>query len=429
MIDGFKHPAPRQPPQELPQPQIQPQPPLQPQLPPQQPPQLPQEVATPSVPTPAVAPVVTQKPSKLRSRRRWWLWLLCAVIGLFIALLACYGWYVHALTPVSPKDHTVQQVQVGDSASFSFVSGRLQERGLIRSALALRIYATIHKETNDLKQGACNLLPSESAIEILHKLTAGCNDFKVVTFYPGATIERPLPIKPGSKDFSVRGSLEQAGFSPSDITAALNASYDSPLFADKPAGTSLEGYVYGDTYFVNIDAGPAQALKDAFSEMEKVVEQNDLVTKFKAHGMTLYQGITLASIVQRELSCDNLKQSNQAACDSNQQKVAQVFYSRIQQSMPLGSDVTFIYAAGLTGETASSRIDSPYNTYIHTGLTPGPISSPGELALNATANPASTDYLYFVAGDEGGGAVYFGKTQAEHEQNIKAHCQVLCSAG
>ena len=422
MIDGFKHPAPRRPPQELPQPQIQPQPPLQPQ-------QLPQTAAVPSTPA-AVTPVVTSKPPvPPRPRKRWWMWVLCVIAGLIVVLLAGYGWYVHALTPVNAKDHTVQQVQVGKSASFGYVSGRLQERGLIRSALALRIYASLHKEASDLKQGSCNLLPSESATDILRKLTAGCNDFKVVTFYPGATIEQPLPVKPGAKDFSVRGSLEQAGFSAADVTAALNATYTGPLFADKPAGTSLEGYVYGDTYFVNVDSGPGQALQDAFSEMTKVVERDDLVAKFKAHGLTLYQGITLASIVQRELSCDNLKQSQQTVCYGNQQEVAQVFYSRLQQGMTLGSDVTFIYAAGLTGEAALPSVDSPYNTRISAGLPPGPIATPSEFALKAVANPASTNYLYFIAGDEGGGAMYFATTQAQHEQNIQAHCQVLCSAG
>ncbi|HSW90393.1 MAG TPA: endolytic transglycosylase MltG, partial [Candidatus Saccharimonadales bacterium] len=71
-------------------------------------------------------------------------------------------------------------------------------------------------------------------------------------------------------------------------------------------------------------------------------------------------------------------------------------------------------------------LDSLYNTRLYKGLPPGPIASPSEYALKAAANPASTDYLYFIAGDEGGGAMYFSKTEAEHEQNIKDHCQVLC---
>ena len=425
-MDGFKRPPRRmqQPQSQLPVPVPRPMEPLSPHQ--QQSPAPQQQVDTPVVTTPLAEVASSEKQLSLRPKRRWWLWLICAIAGALLVLVGAYTWYVHALTPVNTKNNTVQQVQVGKSASFGFVSERLQERGLIRSSLALRIYATLHHDTSNLKQGACNLQPSESAPDILRKLTAGCNDFKVVTFYPGATIEQPRPVKVGAKDFSVRGSLEAAGFSSADVTAALNATYSGPLFADKPAGTSLEGYVYGDTYFVNSDAGPEQALKDSFAEMQKVVERNDLVAKYKAHGLTLYQGITLASIIQRELSCDNLDSAHQATCYTNQQEVAQVFYSRLAQNMTLGSDVTFIYAAGLTGEQATPLVDSPYNTRITPGLPPGPIASPSQFALKAAANPASTDYLYFIAGDEGGGAMYFAKTQTQHEQNIHSHCQVQC---
>ena len=427
-MDGFKRPEKRSRPPQAPGAQVLP--PVRPVAKPTQP-VMPHTSSAPDVPpTPTpTSPQLPKTPLSVTKRRRWPV-VAGSIVGVVLLLvIGVVVWYLHALTPINPKDHTMQQVQVGESASFRYVSGRLEERQLIRSSLALQLYAYIHNQAHDLKQGTCNLSPSESAPDILHKLTAGCHDFKVVTFYPGATIEKPKSAtSTNTKDFSVRGSLEKAGFSDDDITAALNATYDSPLFTDKPAGASLEGYVYGDTYYINTDAGPEQALKDSFSEMEKVVESNDLVAKFKAHGLTLYQGITLASIIQRELSCDNLEAAQQATCYSNQQKVAQVFYSRLASDMTLGSDVTFIYAAGLTGETASPNIDSPYNTRINKGLPPGPIAAPSEFALKAAADPASTDYLYFIAGDEGGGAMYFAKTQAEHEQNIKDHCQVLCSA-
>lgn len=394
--------------------------------------QSPQPAPTPA--TPAVNPTSTPSPQpgvtplRLTKRRRWLWWLVGGIAVFIVAIAAGFIWYLHALTPVNPHDTTVQQVEVGESASFGYVSGRLEQRKLIRSSLALQIYAYMHHEMGNLKQGGCDLNPSESAVEILGKLTTGCHDFRSVTFYPGATIEPSKNLKAGEKDFSVRGSLETAGFTDADITKALTATYDSPLFTGKPTGASLEGYVYGDTYYINADSGPDEALKDAFSEMEKVVEKDDLVAQYKAHGLTLYQGITLSSIVQRELSCDNLTAAKQAACYSNEQKVAQVFYSRLAQNMELGSDVTFIYAAGLTGETATPSLDSPYNTRLYKGLPPGPIASPSEYALKAVANPASTDYLYFIAGDEGGGAMYFAQTEAEHEQNIKDHCQILCSA-
>jgi len=435
-MDGFKRPSqpprpvrpvvPQSSPNPLQQPQqssvVQPQPTAQQPVNP--------VAATPTAPA---VPHPQSQPSdgkslSLTKKRRWIWWLVGIIILLAAVATAGYLWYVNALTPVNASDKTVQQVQVNEGASFNFVSGRLEERKLIRSSLALQIYAYLHNEVGNLKQGSCNLMPSESSTEILKKLTSGCHDFKSVTFYPGATIEKSKNLKEGEKDFSVRGSLEAAGFSDADITAALSAKYDTPLLADKPVGASLEGYIYGDTYYINTDSGPEEAIKDALGEMEKAVEKDNLIAEYKAHGLNLYQGITLASIIQRELSCDNLDSAKQAACYENQQKVAQVFYSRIAQGMELGSDVTFIYAAGLTGEVPTPSLDSPYNTRLYPGLPPGPIASPSEYALKATANPASTDYLYFIAGDEGGGAMYFGRTNAEHEQNIKDHCQVLCGA-
>lgn len=386
-------------------------------------------VAQPTTVAPLVAPQnpPTAAPSPLKvSKRRKWPFIVGAIILVLVAIvIASVAWYKHALTPVNTGDKTVQQVQIGEGATFAFVSERLQERKLIRSSLALTIYAQLHGRQGDIKKGTCNLTPSESAVQILDRLTKGCSDFKSVTFYPGGTVFSPKGVA-NSKDFSVYAGLKAAGFGDEAIMKALNAAYDSPIFADKPAGTGLEGYIYGDTYYINVDGGPEQALNYAFSEMNKVIKDNDLVAKFKKQGLNLYEGIIMASIVQRELSCDGLTGDKQSACYSNQQKIAQVFYSRLDMGMTLGSDVTFIYAAGLTGEPALPSLDSPYNTRIVGGLPPGPIATPGLHALIAAANPAATDYLYFVAGDEGGGAVYYAKDEAGHQYNITNHCQVYC---
>ena len=92
--------------------------------------------------------------------------------------------------------------------------------------------------------------------------------------------------------------------------------------------------------------------------------------------------------------------------------------------MPLGSDVTYQYIAEKTGQPRDPNLDSPYNTRKVTGLTPGPISSPSQAALDAVATPASGDYLYFLAGDDD--KMYFARTNEEHEQNIQKHCQKKC---
>lgn len=358
-------------------------------------------------------------------------WLILAIVGLIFVAVAvlAYLWYGSQTTAVDANDTTTQRFEVKEGSSFSDVTAQLHERGLIRSPLAFDIYARLHGHRSNLKASTCSLKKSQSAGEILDKLVAGCHDFVSVTFYPGATIEQPL-YKPESATMEqtmyVKYRLKQAGFSDEEINAALAKQYDSPIFANKPTGTTLEGYVFGETYYVDKSSTAEDVLKETFVQMDKVLARNDIVAKFKAQGLNLYEGITLASIVQRELNCeDKPTKERKDRCYGYQREIAQVFLKRLREGTSLGSDVTFIYAADMMKVFPSVDLDSPYNTRIHTGLPPGPIASPGELALKAVANPTDTNHLFFIAGDDG--LIYFADTNAEHEANIRDHCQILCS--
>jgi UPF0755 protein len=140
----------------------------------------------------------------------------------------------------------------------------------------------------------------------------------------------------------------------------------------------------------------------------------ELRTGIVRQGLTVHEGVILASIIEQEVG----KQSDRAT-------VAQVFLKRRQMDMPLGSDVTAFYGAIKDGKTPSLTYDSPYNTLIHKGLPPGPISNVSDSSLQAVANPSPTDYLYFVAGDDG--ITYFSHTLQEHEALTQAHCKKLCN--
>jgi len=129
---------------------------------------------------------------------------------------------------------------------------------------------------------------------------------------------------------------------------------------------------------------------------------------FAAEGLTLHQGLTLASIVEREV--------NKPA---DRPIVAQIFLKRFHMGMPLGSDVTTQYASDLAGMAFNLNLDSPYNTRKNAGLPPGPICSPGLGSLDAVAHPAATDYLYFLAGSDG--VTYYANTLAEHNVNVAKH--------
>jgi UPF0755 protein len=144
---------------------------------------------------------------------------------------------------------------------------------------------------------------------------------------------------------------------------------------------------------------------DTFS---KQVDASNIPSGFAAEGLSLHQGVTLASIVETEVSNP-----------PDQAMVAQVFLNRIKAGMPLQSDVTVDYASQLTGLPFSVTLNSPYNTYLNKGLPPGPICSPGLSAMGAVAHPTPNNYLYFVA--DKNGTTHYATTFAQQEQNIQLY--------
>jgi len=426
-MDGFKRPP--QPPRKtttLTQPVKSDTPPLTPLTPPLD------ELVMEQANEPAAPDQLSLTPP--RKRRHILRWIL---VGLLALLLIGGGLafmlYEDMLGPVNSHATDEISIEITQGETSSQIGSKLKDLQLIQNPLAFELY--VRTSGLSLKAGTCRLTQAQPVRDIVKKLADGCHDFKSVTFYPGATIEKPLYVSPSAtinQTMYVKYRLQQAGFSDADITTALNKTYTGALFADKPAGTTLEGYIFGETYYVKPDATAQETLQAAFDQFTLIVQRDDLVKKFQQQGLNLYQGITLSSIVQRELNCEGklnsqgvIDEARTQRCYGYQQTIAQVFLKRFKEGISLGSDVTFIYAADMQGVTPTVDIASPYNTRIHTGLPPGPIAAPGELALKAVANPSSTDYLYFIAGDDG--LIYFARTQAEHEANIKTHCQQLCN--
>lgn len=394
---------------------------------------LPAPVA-PAAQSPVEQPMETVSPPPVRRRKKW-PWILLALMSLIIGVaVGAFWWYQGQLRPVS-DDTKKQSFVITDGDSVATIAKKLKDAKLIRSDLAFQIYVRLHGK-NKLQAGSCRLSPSQTMAEMLDKMTAGCRDFKAITFYPGGTLEPSRHKASRSKDnidkSSARYVLKQAGYSDKDIDEAFQATYESPLFAGKPADASLEGYIFGETYHVAADASAKEVLETVFAHMYQVVQRHGLEEKFKQRGLTLYQGIILASIVERELTCeDKPTPERKERCYQYQRGIAQVFLKRHATNMQLGSDITAVYAADHKGIEIPKNdtktlveIDSPYNTRKHAGLTPTPIAAPGELALKAVAMPTDTDHLFFLAGDDG--LIYFARTDEEHQANIRQHCQVLC---
>lgn len=341
--------------------------------------------------------------SKKSRAKKIMLWSLgLFTLGLIVAAIGLYSWYTAALAPVNAGATEKARVQIASGSSPSAIGVLLEEKGLIKNRIAFDIYTRLSDTRSKLQAGVYNLSASESTPEIVTHLVSGNTDTFSITFLPGATLAEHKKV------------FIKAGYSDEEVSAAFAKTYDHPLFATKSASSDLEGYIYGETYSFAGNATVEQILTRTFDYFYGVVQKNNLVASYRAQGLTLYEGITLASIIQREVP---------GAQD--QKQVAQIFLTRLAMGMQLGSDVTAYYGADKLGVERSVAVDTPYNTRLHIGMPPGPIGTPGLSALQAVATPANGDYVYFLSGDDE--VTYFARTDSEHEANIRNHCAVKCS--
>jgi len=250
-------------------------------------------------------------------------------------------------------------------------------------------------------------------------MTAATFDF---TIRPGETI---YDIKKNLLAVNRNGEAEREdplpNYTEAEIDAALKANYNYECLAGRPEGATLEGFLYPETHNFYGESTVEEIFDTFLKQMDKVILENNLAGRYNELGLTLFEGVTLASVVQKEAS------------SPDQPTVAQVFLSRLDAGIPLGSDVTVSYALDTidpdritySDNQAALKVDSCYNTRIYGGLPCGPISNPGLSALLAVAEPSDTSYLYFLTGDDG--VMYYSSTEAEHNQKIIDHCQNLCN--
>jgi len=329
---------------------------------------------------------------KIRKQRIWLLVLSIVVAIAGIGALGATVWYKQMLSPVDVNSQQTFRINIKEGMGSSDIAKTLEDNKIIKNSLAFSIYTRLHNSASKFKAGVYSVKASQSVDEIINHLTSGKTDEIAITFYPGSTLNKKMKNSDGREVESV---LLKAGFSDDQIKKAFAAKYDSLVFAGRPENAGLEGYIYGETFYISPDETAEQVLQRSIDHLEKIVKKYNLEEKFKARGLTLYQGITLASIIQREsIGCG----SGVETCE-DQRKIASVFYNRLKANMPLGSDVTYQYIADKTGLERSPNLKSPYNTRIQKGLTPGPIASPSLSALNAAADPIHSDFLYFLGSE------------------------------
>lgn len=325
---------------------------------------------------------------------------LCVIVVLVLVCSTVVTWWNVSTSAADAKDITVRQFVVDKGSSSMSVATALQRAGFIRNAIAFCIYVKLYG--GNVQAGTHMLSPSFTLAKIAQTLASSTGTEINIQIPPGLTLDK------------LKDNFKKYDYTEQDVTAAFSKKYDNPILADLPKDASLEGYLYPDTYRVRAGDKLDVVINKALNQFYKVAKSNGILEGFKKHGLNIHKGITLASIVTKEVKDP-----------SDQKKVAGVFYNRLTQGYNLGSDVTFkyAYAQGLCS-TNSSKCDSVYNTRINKGLPPGPIANPSLSALKAVANPDSMTAMYFVAGDDG--KTYFSDTLDQHNKAIAAHCTELC---
>lgn len=304
---------------------------------------------------------------------------------------AAVGYYFYL--PYGPQQETFVDILPGTGTQA--MAQQLQKAGIIRSQYALEAMKLVHGGA--LKAGEYRFDHPVTLIEIYKRLRKG----DVYT--------RTLVIKEGFNIFDIAQAVEAAGLgSHTDFLAAEKA--NTALIAKWSANaTSLEGYLFPDTYRFSRHASSTNILATMVKRFDQQIGRLGGVDRTDISRL-----VTMASLVEREVHID-----------SERPIVAGVFENRLAANMPLQTDPAVVYASQLrgtwTGAIHQSELhaDSPYNTYLHPGLPPGPICNPGLAALKAALHPAQTDFLYFVA--DANGATKFSRTIQEHNQNVSAY--------
>lgn len=347
----------------------------------------------------------TDKRIVKKPRNKMLLLLLVGIVlvGLLgVAVIYANRWYKQQLLPVSTTISMVS-VDIPQGSTASQIGKILQNKQLIRNAKVFELYVRNNNLRDSLQAGQYLLSPSMSVSEIANYISKGKVQKSLFTILPAQRIDQ------------IKTALVKAGYSEQSVNTALDpANYKNhPALVAKPSAASLEGYLYPESFEVTQNTSPSDIVKMSLDEMSKVLTP-ELINDFQKQGLGIHQAITLASIVEKEVPSSG-----------DRRNVARVFLNRLKIGMVLGSDVTYHYAAAITGQEPNASLDSPYNTRIHAGLPPGPISNVSKSSLQAVANPADSDYLFFVAGDDG--KTYFSKTLAEHEALAAQYCKKLCS--
>jgi len=296
-----------------------------------------------------------------------------ALVALFVCLQL---WWV--LTPASGVSKGPRIVEIPPRDGLLDIARRLDEAGVIRSPFGFALLALAQGSARALKAGE-------------YEVPQGSNTFAVLNLLEGGkVINHAVLLREGFTLAELAQAVEAEGLARAEDVVRVGR---DPLFLrtlEIPA-SSVEGYLFPDTYQFVKGVTPEEMLARMVAKMRSQLTP-DILKAAEARGLNMHQLLTLASIIERE-----------GVERKELPLISAVFWNRLKRDMPLQADPTVQYAVG-KGRQALTRadlqVDSPFNTYRHLGLPPGPIANPGLSAIQAAVNPARANYLYFVALDD-----------------------------
>lgn len=334
---------------------------------------------------------------------------------LFIAILAAVGWLAWALlSPVEPPGQTFVMLHPGYSTRR--IASELKSAGVIRSEEAFILWHYI-RHRQSLKAGEYLFDRPRNTIQVQRRLQRGEVYFHTVVVPEGFTM------------FDIARAIEASGLGPAEDFLKI-AKTDTDLISDlAPGAPSLEGYLFPDTYQFSRMLSMHEMAAAMVKQFRQVAHQIGLTTPSVAsEPATNSSHIVVETDVERTVTMASIVEKETSVAEERP-LVASVYYNRLAKRIALDADPSIIYAELVAGSYQGAlhhddmRFKSPYNTYTHAGLPPGPIGNPGKSALDAAMHPARSDYFYFVADAQGHHR--FARTIEEHNNNVAAYRRAM----
>jgi UPF0755 protein len=326
-----------------------------------------------------------------KTAKRWlWLTVLLPLAG--IAGAAAFMAY-YAYTPLGPVP-SPREFSLRQGSSLKSSAQQMADAGVVRNPTLFVLFARLMRQASNIKAGNYEVVGPISPLDLLRKITEGDYTQDVLTVVEGWTFQQ------------MRKALDEHPGVRHDTSALTNADILQRLGMGE---SSPEGWFFPDTYHFSRGSSDLDILRRAHRLMRSTLADQWQRRMPDLPLASPYEALILASIIEKE-----------TGQPSERHMVAAVFINRLKLGMKLQTDPTVIYGMGASFDGNLRRrdlvADTPYNTYVRSGLPPTPIALPGLASLNAALNPAKSDALYFVS--RGDGTSQFSRTLAEHDRAV-----------